>query len=94
MGSETAQALQAHSKRGDRRFHRPLAFLLVPDAQAANAVLANGHLLARAEFPASAALLRDMLAVESSSGGEDFFVLPSERASLTAATRLGDKARP
>jgi dimethylargininase len=70
-GHALAQALQAHSKRGDRRFHRPLAFLLVPDAQAANAVLANGHLLARAEFPASAALLRDMLAVESGSGGEE-----------------------
>ena len=67
-GHAAAAAIQAGSKRGDPRFHNPLAFLLVPDAPAANAVLANGRLLARADFPHSAAVFRDMLAVEAGAG--------------------------
>ena len=67
-GHAAAAAMQASSKRGDARFHTPLAFLLVPDAPAANAVYANGKLLARADCPHSVQVLRDMLAVEAGVG--------------------------
>jgi hypothetical protein len=70
-GLALAQALQAGSKRGDRRFHRPLAFLVVPEEQAANAVLANGRLLARADCPQSLAIFREMLVVESGAAGSE-----------------------
>lgn len=57
-GIAVAEAIQARQKGGDVR-RRPLGFLVLPDAPAANMVFANGALLHRAaeEFPASIAEL-------------------------------------
>ena len=64
-GLALAEQLQARQKADPRR--RPLQFIILPDAPAANALYANGRLLARAakDFPQSAELLRAI-----SGGGE------------------------
>jgi hypothetical protein len=99
FGRAVAYALQHSSRRTDRLFHEAKRFLLVPDAEAANAVFVNGVLIHRAasEFPASTASFVDHLA--ASGMGVEGVSMDASAASgtpLTASSvsHIGVSARP
>jgi N-dimethylarginine dimethylaminohydrolase len=99
FGRAVAYALQHSSRRTDRLFHEGKRFLLVPDAEAANAVFANGVLIHRAasEFPASTASFVDHLAA-SGMGVEgvsmDSSAAPGAPVAASSVSHIGVSARP
>lgn len=97
FGRAVAYALQHSSRRTDRLFHEGKRFLLVPDAEAANAVFANGVLIHRAasEFPASTDSFVDHLTASGMGvEGVDACAAPGAPVVASSVSHIGVSARP